>query len=480
MASSKSRTPRPSSRTKTKDATTAVTGGKTPRKRAAPSSGGGSGSGKTRKIQEAGDAGARRRRGKGTPAAPDADTDADADLELDVGEDDDADDGDDADYGADEARKDAQEDDDDEEEVQREYDSDALDDDDIETGQKRKRGGAASPKKRAKKSTSVKPSSRKKPRTKHAAEEEADFELADGQEIVGRVVQAPKTGQGAFLSKDLFSMCRDAVFDSPAGPDIPEHVRLLDEAPRPEMQRSGVMINVTVEPVFRQAETEWKAFVEAFTDVLTEVDTQVPPLPPKDLIHRIYRDVRFSNDKTPYKRNFSASFSRSGRKGVFAGLKPGGESLIAAGSWCPGRTELANIRSPFLNSTNIQNSSARLRRVIAAPAFVQRFGEPCPAKDGSRQNIFGMEDELKVAPKGVDKSHPDIDLLKCRSFAVVHKFTDEEVLAEDFKENLVALVRVMRPFVHCLNDMMTVGGGENHESDEEEEEANDDAEGGGE
>jgi hypothetical protein len=53
--------------------------------------------------------------------------------------------------------------------------------------------------------------------------------------------------------------------------------------------------------------------------VLVGADAQLPPLPPKDVIHRIYRDVRFSNDKTPYKRSFSASFSRSGRKGIFAG-----------------------------------------------------------------------------------------------------------------------------------------------------------------
>jgi uncharacterized protein (DUF2461 family) len=70
--------------------------------------------------------------------------------------------------------------------------------------------------------------------------------------------------------------------------------------------------------VYRVAEREFKAFIESFTDVLSDVDGEIPPLPPKDVIHRIYRDMRFSNDKTPYKRGFSASFSRSGRKGKFA------------------------------------------------------------------------------------------------------------------------------------------------------------------
>ena len=93
-----------------------------------------------------------------------------------------------------------------------------------------------------------------------------------------------------------------------------------------------------LEPVFRLAEAEFKSFVENLTDLFTEVDPQIPPLPPKDLIYRIYRDVRpkllqgrahcfdaaqvrFSNDKTPYKTNFSATFSRSGRKGIFAGCR---------------------------------------------------------------------------------------------------------------------------------------------------------------
>ncbi|KAF5373461.1 hypothetical protein D9615_009438 [Tricholomella constricta] len=138
-------------------------------------------------------------------------------------------------------------------------------------------------------------------------------------------------------------------------------------------------------------------------------------------------------------------------------FKPRGESIIAAGTWCPGRAELANLR------TNIQNSSARLRRVLSAPAFVEHFGAPTPSREdggvGARQSVFGADDELKVAPKGVDKSHPDIDLLKCRSFSVVHRFSDEEVLAPDFKEKLGALMRIMRPFVHCLNDMMTVNAG---------------------
>ena len=157
------------------------------------------------------------------------------------------------------------------------------------------------------------------------------------------------------------------------------------------------------EPIYRRTEAEFKAFIEAFTDMLTDVDDEIPPLPPKDVIHRIYRDMRFSNDKTPYKTGFSASFSRSGRKGKFAFyhvmIKPGGQSMLAAGAWCPAKEELQTIRN------NILHSPTRLREVISRPAFVKLFGKPHPHPKGGKQSIFGGEDELKGAPKGIDKGH---------------------------------------------------------------------------
>ncbi|KAG7449860.1 uncharacterized protein BT62DRAFT_928613 [Guyanagaster necrorhizus] len=288
-----------------------------------------------------------------------------------------------------------------------------------------------------------KPKKRKKdPKKKRKVADDEDewseLELEEGQEVVGVVIDAPKTGQVR------------------PGQVSQNTLDFLAQLKKPECNdREWFKLH---ERVYRQAEKEWKDFVEAFTDKLNEVDGEIPPLPPRDVIHRIYRDIRFSNDKTPYKMNFSASFSRSGRKGTFAAyhifLKPGGGSLLAGGLWCPGRNELATIR------TNIKRSSSRLRDIISSPEFVKYFGEPKP---GTRENIFGREDELKVAPKGVDKDHPDIDLLKCRSFAVVHYFTDEKVLDPNFAQTLADVAVVVRPLVHCLNDLMSV----DHDSDDD-------------
>lgn len=78
---------------------------------------------------------------------------------------------------------------------------------------------------------------------------------------------------------------------------------------------------------------------------------------------------------------------------------PGGQSLIAAGTWHPGKNEIQTIRN------NILRSSTRLQNIISSPKFVELFGEAKPHPKGLRQNVFGMDDELKVAPKGVHKSH---------------------------------------------------------------------------
>lgn len=334
------------------------------------------------------------------------------------------------------------------------YDSDALDDESDEYDDQD--------------NEDVKPKSKKQsaraktnPRKRKAKvdEDEEDYSddneyLKDGQMVVGKVVQAPTTGL------------------VPAGQISQNTMKFLNHLKDPKCNdREWFRLH---EPVYRVAEQEWKDFVEAFTDVLVEVDPQVPHLPPKDMIHRIYRDVRFSNDKTPYKRGFSATLSRGGRKGIFAKyhicVKPGNESIIAAGLWCPGRNELANIR------TNLQRDSRRLRRAISAPKFVEFFGKPERHPKGQRQSIFGHEDELKVAPKGVAKDHKDIDLLKCRTFAVVHKFTDSEVLQPDFKEKLGEVAKVMRPFVYTLNELVTIGGGGGGGGDDEEEDEEGDEE----
>ncbi|POY71795.1 hypothetical protein BMF94_5156 [Rhodotorula taiwanensis] len=218
------------------------------------------------------------------------------------------------------------------------------------------------------------------------------------------------------------------------------------------MRRCRIQVRDETCDHLEHALLNFNTFIKAWIPLATEADWQLPHLPAKDVVHWIYRDV--SKDKTPYKTYFCANHSRTGRKGPFAGyylhLSPNGKSFLGCGIWSPSTDGLKAIRDEILRNP------APLRHVLAEPAFIEKFGSDKPNQDGSRTSIFGHSDQLKNAPKlpGVDKTHKDIDLLKCRSFAVETKFTDDEVLSEDFLQTVKAAMETAVPFVHQINEMI--------------------------
>ncbi|GAA6024398.1 hypothetical protein JCM8202_004700 [Rhodotorula sphaerocarpa] len=235
---------------------------------------------------------------------------------------------------------------------------------------------------------------------------------------------------------------------------------------------------------YRHALLNFNTFVKAWIPLATEADWQLPHLPAKDVTHWIYRDVRFSKDKTPYKTYFCANHSRTGRKGPFAGyylhLSPGNKSFLGCGIWSPETNGLKAIRDEILRDPT------PLRSVLAEPKFVEMYGADKPRMDGKRTGIFGCSDQLKNAPKlpGVDKTHKDIDLLKCRSFCVETHFTDEQVLSDEFLQTVKNAMEVAVPFVHQINEMIMPtpvtddegGGGDDDGADEAASEENGSAE----
>ncbi|GMK54461.1 hypothetical protein CspeluHIS016_0110470 [Cutaneotrichosporon spelunceum] len=258
-----------------------------------------------------------------------------------------------------------------------------------------------------------------------------DVDLDDFQEVVGRIYPAPKTGR------------------VPAG-RISRNTLLFLKALMNPVNNDRDWFR-SHEPAFRQAEKEYRDFVDVLQERMSEVDEEVPVLPAKDVCHRIYRDVRFSSDKTPYKCNFAFTTSRGGRKGIWAKyhlyIEPG-YSLMACGLWQPDKVLLQRLRNRILGNPG----PGAFRDAISRPQFVALFGAAEPGENGRRQNVFGHDDELKTAPKGIDKTHPQIDLLRLRTIAVVKHFTDEEVLDPGFRNKLADVVSVMAPFVHMLND----------------------------
>lgn len=153
---------------------------------------------------------------------------------------------------------------------------------------------------------------------------------------------------------------------------------------------------------------------------------------------RIYRDVRFSKDKTPFKTHFAGSFSRAGnrlRGGYYLRLKPT-ESFMAAGFWEPNKEDLFRIRK------ELEMDASVFRKVIEEPAFRKTWG-----------SITG--DELKTAPKGFEKEHPDIELIRKKQFIFVRNFTDTEVFSANFLSVVNDSFKMIRPYFDLMSDILT-------------------------
>lgn len=150
---------------------------------------------------------------------------------------------------------------------------------------------------------------------------------------------------------------------------------------------------------YRQSKRDFDEFVDAVTPKLAEKDETIPELPHKDLTFRIYRDIRFSPDPTPYKTHFSAAWSRTGRKGPYAGyyvqVKPGA-SFLGAGLWCPEAAPLALLRAA------VDRKSHRLKEVLMNERIRHEFMNGVRAKESECVKKFiamNQENALKRKPK---------------------------------------------------------------------------------
>lgn len=184
---------------------------------------------------------------------------------------------------------------------------------------------------------------------------------------------------------------------------------------------------------YKMLETEVKGFYQQLMEQMRLHD-EIERLK----MFRIYRDVRFSNDKTPYKTHFAGSFSRAGsslRGGYYLRLKPG-ETFIAAGFWDPNKEDLFRIRK------ELEMDAAVFRKVIEEADFKKTWG-----------SISG--EELKTAPKGFEKDHPDIDLIRKKQFIFVRNFKDAEVFNADFLNEINDSFKKIRPYFDLMSDILT-------------------------
>ena len=174
---------------------------------------------------------------------------------------------------------------------------------------------------------------------------------------------------------------------------------------------------------------------------LSKFDHTIPSaLDTKACVMRIYRDVRFSKVKTPYKNNFGAGFSQNGKKfsgaGYYLHIQPEG-SFIAGGCWMPEADLLKAIRQ------EIDYNGSDFRSIIENPSFIKYYG------------MLESEYKLKTCPKGYDQDHPEIEFLKLKSFTFSHKLTNAELVHSGSVDQIVNGFAKLNPFIAFLRNAIS-------------------------
>ncbi len=186
-------------------------------------------------------------------------------------------------------------------------------------------------------------------------------------------------------------------------------------------------------PEFKSIEADVKNFYTALFEGLQKHDDV-----DKMKMFRIYRDVRFSKDKTPYKTHFGGSFGRTKprlRGGYYVHIAPG-DSFIATGFWEPNKEDLLRIRK------ELELDAVEFRKIIAAKKFNSIWS-----------NLVG--NEVKTAPKGFNKEHADIDLIRKKQFIFTKKFSDAEVTSPNFINEVSDAFKAIRPYFDYMSEVLT-------------------------
>jgi len=186
-------------------------------------------------------------------------------------------------------------------------------------------------------------------------------------------------------------------------------------------------------PAFKTIEVEVKQFYNELLKKLQEHD-EVDKLK----MFRIYRDVRFSKNKDPYKTHFGGSFNRVKPKlrgGYYLHIAPG-DSFIATGFWQPAKEDLFRIRKEF------ELDASEIRTILKNKKFNQIWGD-------------FVGEEVKTAPKGFSKEHENIDLIRKKQFIFTKKYTDKEVTSPNFINEVNSAFKAIRPYFDYMSEVLT-------------------------
>lgn len=189
---------------------------------------------------------------------------------------------------------------------------------------------------------------------------------------------------------------------------------------------------------YLEAKTEFDEFIDALIAEIAGFDPTVAHFRARDCVFRIYRDVRFSKDKSPYKTHFGAHITSAPKKseihtraGYYIHLEPG-DSMLAGGAYLPESKWLRAIREKIYSETK------DFKKILNNKSFKEYFGE-----------IEG--EKLQRPPKDFPADHPEIELLKQKSFLATHKLPDKQVLDKDFLKHSGKVFKALFPFDAFLN-----------------------------
>jgi len=190
--------------------------------------------------------------------------------------------------------------------------------------------------------------------------------------------------------------------------------------------------------LYKEAKNEFDQFINKLIPQLKFIDNQINVTSAKECTFRIYKDVRFSKNKLPYKTNFGAYISKGGKKSNYAGFYihlDSEKSFVGGGIYMPQPSILKAIR------TEIVYNSDELRKIIKANNFKTILKE-----------LQG--EKLKTAPRGYPKDHKDIDLLKFKSFFVSHELSKEQIISENLSEKIIEVCKVILPLNQYFNKII--------------------------
>jgi len=189
---------------------------------------------------------------------------------------------------------------------------------------------------------------------------------------------------------------------------------------------------------YNQARLLFESFINELIPLIREIDPLIDMITAKDCVFRIYRDVRFSADKAPYKPNMGAYIARGGKSSVMAGyyvhFEPG-SSFLAGGLYMPPPETLKKIRD------EIYYQADEFKKIVYNKVFVDCFGK------------IDDPGKMKNPPKGFSKEFPDIELLKFRTYAVMHNVPDTLILKDNYADYALTVFRKLYPLNTWFNRM---------------------------